>query len=186
MTLEAPPLCEVFCRTGSGRDAAGQAAPLAGRALSRAFASARYFLTTRSTSPGASAGGPRARSRRWPRRVICGTPATGPLLELRRRHGWDRLFPPFAKAGEVLGTLRPSLPARTRPSRRRRDPLRRARQQRQSVSLQGSRLADRAILSTGTWMIAFDRGCPLERSRRPRDGVERRRGRRARSPRPLP
>ena len=40
-------------------------------------------------------------------------PVAGRPARYVRERGWDRLFPPFARAGEVLGQLRPDLAART-------------------------------------------------------------------------
>ncbi len=72
--------------------------------------------------------------------------------------GWGRLMPPFAAAGDVLGTIRPGLGL---------PPLRVHAGLHDSTSaftrFQKAGLADAMMVSTGTWIVALATGVNLQR-----------------------
>lgn len=161
--LEAPPYSEVFCRTGSG------AMQLAKQLLWQAehnpvaFRKARYFLTTPQYVAWALGGRPASEISQVAAQGHLWDPRAERFSSVVRRHGWDRLFPAFAKAGEVLGHLAPELARRIGLPR---DVEVLCGVHDSNANLfryKAAGMANRAILSTGTWMIAFERSCPLER-----------------------
>lgn len=81
--------------------------------------------------------------------------AWAPIVAAR---GWGRLMPPFAGAGDVLGTIRPGLGL---------PPLRVHAGLHDSTSaftrFQKAGLSDAMMVSTGTWIVALATGVPLDR-----------------------
>jgi sugar (pentulose or hexulose) kinase len=161
--VEAPPYSEVFCRTGSG------ALQLAKQLLWQAehdpaaFGRARYFLTTAQYVAWVLGGRPASEISQVAAQGHLWDPRSERFSSVIVRHEWDRLFPAFAKAGEVLGHLAPEL-ARRIGLPREVEVLCGVHDSNANLfRYKAAGMADRAILSTGTWMIAFERAYPLER-----------------------
>ncbi len=158
-----PPFEEVFCATGPGVKRLAKQLMWQERAYPAAFEQATAYLTTAQYLAWRLGG--RAASE------ISQLAAQGHLWATRKNdfsslvlaRGWDGLFPPRARAGDVLGIVSADVVARTG--------LRADTQVLCGVHDSNADLfrykaggkADATILSTGTWMIGFNRHTPLER-----------------------
>jgi sugar (pentulose or hexulose) kinase len=90
-------------------------------------------------------------------------PRARDFSSLVRKQGCDRLYPPFAKAGEVLGTISPAVADRTGLAPDTQVLCGVHDSNANLFRYKAAGLSDRTILSTGTWMIGFERTCPLDR-----------------------
>jgi sugar (pentulose or hexulose) kinase len=155
---EGPSYGEVFCSPGAGAMRIAKQLLWQSRGWPEAFARAKMYLTTAQFLAWRLGGRPASEISQMAAQGHIWNPRSGGPSAYAERHGWHRLFPPFARAGEVLGQLEPELALRTGLPR--------------SVEIlcgvhdsnanlfryTAAGLKDRAVLSTGTWMIAFVRG----------------------------
>jgi sugar (pentulose or hexulose) kinase len=158
---EGPDYREVLCSTGPGASRLAKQLLWQSTAWPERFVRGTRYMTTAQYIAGRLGGRPASEISQMAAQGHLWDPVAGRPAEYVRRRGWDRLFPPFARAGEVLGRLRPDLAARTGLPR---DTAILCGVHDSNANLfryKAAGLVDRAVLSTGTWMIAFVRGRPL-------------------------
>ena len=164
----APSYGEVFCSISGGAMRPAQGLLWQSRAFPDAFRHARHFLTMpqyfawwlggRATTEVSSLA---AQCHLW-------DPFRERFPAIVEQLGWQRLFPPIARAGEVIGTLSPAMARRTGLAP---DVAILAGAHDSNANLyryKAAGMADHTVLSTGTWMIGFNRGTPLETFREDR------------------
>jgi sugar (pentulose or hexulose) kinase len=88
-------------------------------------------------------------------------PLKGNFSSIVKRQKWQHLFPAFAKAGEVIGHLSAGIAERTGLSREVEILVGAHDSNANFYRYKAAGLADHTVLSTGTWMIGFNRGRPL-------------------------
>ncbi|WP_395678831.1 FGGY-family carbohydrate kinase [Inquilinus sp.] len=127
------------------------------------FARARWLLTLPQYFAWRLGGVPASEITTLAAQTHLWNPATGDFTGIVRRRGWDRLIPPRRNAWDVLGTIRPDLAA--------------AHGLPTDLALLcgvhdsnanyhrflAAGLGDVPLLSTGTWIIGFRPGLPLDR-----------------------
>ncbi len=158
---QGPDYREVLCSTGPGASRLTKQLLWQKTAWPERFARGTRYMTTAQYLAWRLGGLPASEISQMAAQGHLWDPVAGQPSGFVRRNGWDRLFPPFAKAGEVLGQLRPDLAARTGLAR---DTAILCGVHDSNANLfryKAAGFVDRAILSTGTWMIAFVRGRPL-------------------------
>ena len=155
---QAPPYSEVFCSNGSGAMRLAKQLLWQQAAFPAEFARATAYLTTAQYFAMRLGGRPASE--------ISQLAAQGHLWDavgqqpssIMRRHGWDRLLPPRAAAGAVLGTVSEAVIRRTGLSRAT-DILCGAHDSNANLfRYKAAGMGEASILSTGTWMIGFQRG----------------------------
>ena len=160
---EAPPYAEVCCATGARSDAACKAAPVAAAPVPDAFARARWHLTSAQYVAWRLGGRPASEISQIAAQGHLWDPRSGRFSSLVRRNGFERLYPPMARAGEQIGCIAPVLAARAGLAP---DTAVLCGVHDSNANLfryKAAGLQDRTVLSTGTWMIGFERQCPLDR-----------------------
>jgi sugar (pentulose or hexulose) kinase len=159
----APPFDEVFCPTAPGAMQLGKQLVWQRRLFPREFARATHHLTTAQYVAWRLCGRAASEVSQVAAQGHLFDPRAGRFSSLVTGQGFARLYPPFAKAGEALGRLLPAIAARTGLAA---DTAVLCGVHDSNANLfryKAAGLSDRTILSTGTWMIGFDRRCPFER-----------------------
>lgn len=159
----APPFGEVFCATGPGAMQLGKQLLWQSRLDPTSFARARHHLTTAQYVAWRLGGRPASEISQIAAQGHLWDPRERRFSSLVRRQGWERLYPPFARAGEMLGSLAPEAAARTGLAPDTQVLCGVHDSNANLFRYKAAGLSDRTILSTGTWMIGFERTCPLER-----------------------
>ena len=157
----APPHAETMTATGPGANQIAKQLFWQSRDFPEDFARAKMFLTMPQYIARALGGRAASEISQIAAQNHLWAPLRRDFSSLVDGRGWRHLFPPFARAGDVLGTLRPELAARSG--------LPAATQVLCGVHDSNSNLyrykaaglADHTIFSTGTWMIGFERGRDL-------------------------
>ena len=159
---EGPTYGEVFCSPGAGAMRIAKQLLWQSQDWPAAFASATMYLTTAQYLAWRLGGRPASRYSQMAAQGHLWNPREGRPCDFVRRHGWDRLFPPFARAGDVLGHLTPEAARRTGlpPTVEILCGVHDSNGNLFRYTAAGWK--DRAVLSTGTWMIAFVRGRGFE------------------------
>lgn len=153
---------EVTCTIGLGAIRVAKQMLWQSRDFPEAFARARYCLTTSQYLAFRLGGRPASEISQLAAQCHVWNVPGHTFSTYVKRQGWEHLFPPLARAGEVLGTLSPDLASKTGLPR--------------SVEVlcgvhdsnanlfryKAAGLGDRTVFSTGTWMIGFNRGRPVE------------------------
>jgi len=161
--LEGPPYEEVFSFTGAGAMQLAKQLLWQAECFPQEFARARHFLTTAQYVAWRLGGRPASEVSQLGAQGQVWNPRTGALSSIVRRRGFDRLFPPLSSAGEVLGRLRPDWAARTGLSQDTEVLCGVHDSNANLFRYKAAGLSGHTVLSTGTWMIGFDRSCPLDR-----------------------
>lgn len=159
---EWPGYHEVACTIGPGAMRPAKQMLWQSTAFPEAFAKARHCLTTSQYLAYRLGGRPAAEISQIAAQCHLWNVPGRTFSAIVRRRGWAHLFPPFARAGDVLGTLSPALCARTglAPTTEILCGVHDSNANLFRYTAAG--LADRDVLSTGTWMIGFSRGKPVE------------------------
>lgn len=158
----APSYFEVFCSISSGAIRPAQQMLWQSIAFPKEFSRAKYFLMTQQYLAYWLGGRPATEISSLAAQCHLWNPLKGEFPPIVARQGWLNLFPPFAKAGEVLGAIAPWIAKRTGL-----DPsveiLAGAHDSNANLyRYKAAGMASHTVLSTGTWMIGFNRGRPLE------------------------
>ncbi|WP_262298032.1 FGGY family carbohydrate kinase [Microvirga sesbaniae] len=161
--LEGPPYEEVFSFTGAGAMQLAKQLTWQAECFPQAFARAQHFLTTAQYVAWRLGGVPASEVSQLGAQGHVWNPRAGTLSNFVRRRGFSRLFPPLSRAGEVLGHLRPDWAARTGLARNTEVLCGVHDSNANLFRYKAAGLSDHTVLSTGTWMIGFDRRCPLDR-----------------------
>ena len=156
--LIAPPYTEVFCSNGSGAMRLAKQLLWQQTAYPVEFPRATAYLTTAQYL--ALRLGGRAASE------ISQLAAQGHIWDavgqrpssIMRARGWDRLLPPLAVSGEVLGTLSETVIRRTGLSPATQILCGAHDSNANLFRYKAAGLHEASVLSTGTWMIGFNRG----------------------------
>jgi sugar (pentulose or hexulose) kinase len=160
---EAPPYSEVFCATGPGAMQLGKQLLWQETLYPERFARARHHLTTAQYVAWRLGGRAASEVSQVAAQGHLWDPRAGAFSTLVRRRGWERLYPPFARAGEPLGTVSAAVAGRTGLPRHVEVLCGVHDSNANLYRYRAAGLAERTILSTGTWMIGFERTCPLDR-----------------------
>ncbi|MBV9076323.1 MAG: carbohydrate kinase, partial [Methylobacteriaceae bacterium] len=160
---EAPSFGEVFCTTGPGAMQLGKQLLWQAERHPEPFARARHLLTSAQYVAWRLGGRPASEVTQLAAQGHLWDPRAGAPSSLVRRRGWDRLLPPRARAGEALGRLQPALALQTGLSAETEILCGVHDSNANLFRFKAAGLAERTVLSTGTWMIGFARSCPLER-----------------------
>jgi sugar (pentulose or hexulose) kinase len=156
--LMAPPYAEVFCSNGSGAMRLAKQLLWQQTACPVEFARATCYLTTAQYA--AMRLGGRAASE------ISQLAAQGHIWDaigqrpssIMRARGWDRLLPPREAAGAVLGTVSEAVVRRTGLSPATEILCGAHDSNANLFRYKAAGLHEASVLSTGTWMIGFNRG----------------------------
>jgi sugar (pentulose or hexulose) kinase len=159
---EAPGYAEVACSIGPGAMRPAKQMLWQSLAFPEAFARARYCLTTSQYLAFRLGGRPAAEISQMAAQCHLWNVAAATLSSIVLRRGWAPLIPPFARAGDVLGTLSPALCARTGLAPGTEILCGVHDSNANLFRYKAAGLTDRDILSTGTWMIGFSRGKPVD------------------------
>ncbi len=157
-----PTYDEVFCSLSGGAMRPAQGLLWQSRAFPEAFARARHYLLTPQYFAFRLGGRPVSEISSLAAQGHLWNPLKNTFSSIVETSGWRSLFPAFAKAGDVIGHLSPEMARRTG----------------LDVSVEilagahdsnanlfrykAAGLANHTVLSTGTWMIGFNRGRRLE------------------------
>jgi len=159
--LMAPPYAEVFCSNGSGAMRLAKQLLWQQTDYPSEFARATAYLTT-AQYVAMRLGGRQASE-------ISQLAAQGHIWDavgrrpssIMRARGWDKLLPPIAAAGAVLGTVSEAVVRRTGLSPAT-DILCGVHDSNANLfRYMAAGLGEASVLSTGTWMIGFNRGLDL-------------------------
>ena len=157
-----PTYGEVFCSLSGGAMRPAQGLLWQSREFPEAFARAKHFLLTPQYFAYWLGGRPVTEISSLAAQCHLWNPLTSEFSSIVGAMGWRHLFPEFAKAGEVIGHLSPSMAKRTGL-----DPmveiLAGAHDSNANFfRYKAAGMAEHTVLSTGTWMIGFNRGRRLE------------------------
>ena len=158
----APSYFEVFCSVSSGAMRPAQGMLWQSREFPAEFQRAKHFLLTPQYFAHWLGGRPATEISSLAAQCHLWNPLKGEFPPIVARQGWQKLFPAFAKAGEALGTIAPWVVKRTGlvPSV---EVLAGAHDSNANLyRYKAAGMASHTVLSTGTWMIGFNRGRPLE------------------------
>jgi sugar (pentulose or hexulose) kinase len=160
---EAPPYNEVFCPIGAGSLRLAKQLLWQAEAFPEAFARARFYLTTPQYLAWRLGGRPASEISSLAAQGHVWAPLAGDFSSIVYRHGWAGLFPPLARAGEPLGRLRADLVERTGLPASTEILCGVHDSNANLYRYRAAGLDDVNVLSTGTWMIGFNRAMPFER-----------------------
>ena len=159
----APPYCEVFCGIGAGAIRLAKQLLWQESAFPAEFARAKAYLTTAQFFAVRLGGRPASE--------ISQLAAQGHIWDLRyqqpssvmRERGWARLLPQRVPAGTSLGTVSEAVAKRTGLARSTEVLCGVHDSNANLFRYKAAGMADASILSTGTWMIGFQRDLELDR-----------------------
>lgn len=157
-----PTYGEVFCSLSGGAMRPAQGLLWQEREFPREFQRAKHFLLTPQYFAFRLGGRPVTEISSLAAQCHLWNPLKSAFSSIVQKKNWQRLFPAFARAGEVVGHLSPELAKRTglAPDV---EILAGAHDSNANFyRYKAAGLADYTVLSTGTWMIGFNRGRPLE------------------------
>jgi sugar (pentulose or hexulose) kinase len=160
---EAPPYGEVFCPIGVGSLRLAKQLLWQAEAFPEAFARATRYLTTPQYIAWRLGGRPTSEISSLAAQGHVWAPLAGDFSSIVRRRGWTSLFPPRAKAGEHLGFLRADLAAKTGLKASTEILCGVHDSNANLYRYRAAGLDDANVLSTGTWMIGFNRVMPFSR-----------------------
>ena len=157
-----PAYSEVFCTLSRGVLRPAQSMLWQSREFPEAFARAKHFLLTPQYFAFWLGGRPVSEISSLAAQCHLWNPLKNEFSTIVGAMGWQPLFPAFAKAGAVIGHLSPEIARLTGL-----DPsveiLAGAHDSNANLyRYTAAGMADRTVLSTGTWMIGFNRGRRLE------------------------
>lgn len=157
-----PSYAEVFCSISGGAMRPAQGLLWQEREFPDAFSRARHFLLTPQYFAFRFGGRPVTEISSLAAQCHLWNPLKSEFSSIVKNKSWSHLFPAFARAGDVVGHLSPELAKRTglAPDV---EILAGAHDSNANFyRYKAAGLADYTVLSTGTWMIGFNRGRPLE------------------------
>ena len=157
-----PTYWEVFCSLSGGAMRPAQGLLWQEREFASAFSRAKHFLLTPQYFALRLGGRPVTEISSLAAQCHLWNPLKSEFSSIVKNKNWSRLFPAFARAGEVVGHLSLELAKRTglAPDV---EILAGAHDSNANFyRYKAAGLADYSVLSTGTWMIGFNRGRPLE------------------------
>jgi sugar (pentulose or hexulose) kinase len=160
---ETPPYDEVFCDAGSGAMPLAKQLIWQSHAYPDEFMRARFYLTTPQYIAWRLGGRPTTEVSSIAAQAHLWAPTCARFSAIVDRRQWTRLFPPFARAGEVLGNLSAAISKKTGLSRATKILCGVHDSNANLFRYNAAGRADDTILSTGTWMIGFNRNMPLAR-----------------------
>ena len=161
----APRYDEVFCTLSAGIMRPAQQMVWQSTAFPAEFAKARYFLTLPQYLAFWLGGRPASEISSFAAQNHLWNPLTQNYASIVGKMGWGHLFPPFVKAGMSLGTIAPwvakatGLPESVEVLAGAHD------SNANFFRYKAAGLQDHTVLSTGTWMIGFNRGRALNQFR---------------------
>ena len=157
-----PSYDEVFCSLSGGAMRPAQGLLWQEQEFSPQFQRAKYFLLTPQYFAFRLGGRPVTEISSLAAQCHLWNPLKNEFSSIVKRKNWTPLFPPFARAGDVVGTLSPDIAKRTGLAL---DVQILAGAHDSNANLyryKAAGMGDYTVLSTGTWMIGFNRGRPLE------------------------
>lgn len=153
---------EVFCSISGGAMRPAQGLLWQEREFTNAFNRATHFLLTPQYFAFRLGGRPVTEISSLAAQCHLWNPLKSEFSSIVKKQNWSRLFPAFARAGDVVGQISPELAQRTGLSP---DVEILAGAHDSNANLYRYKAAGMqrfTVLSTGTWMIGFNRGRPLE------------------------
>jgi len=157
-----PSYGEVFCSLSGGAMRPAQGLLWQSREFPEAFSRAQHFLLTPQYFAFRLGGKPVSEISSLAAQCHLWNPLKSEFSSIVDRLNWRALFPAFAKAGEIIGHLSPDIAKRTglAPDV---EILAGAHDSNANFfRYKAAGIADHTVLSTGTWMIGFNRGRLLE------------------------
>ncbi|MGK9167829.1 hypothetical protein KXR53_16100 [Inquilinus limosus] len=160
---EAPGFAETGCLVDPGALRLAQQLLWLERDFPEGFARARWLLTLPQYFAWRLGGAPASEITTLAAQTHLWNPAAGDFTGIVRRRGWDRLIPRRRNAWDVLGTIRPDLTAAhgLPPDLALLCGVHDSNANYHRFLAAG--LGDVPLLSTGTWIIGFRPGLPLDR-----------------------
>ena len=157
-----PTYQEVFCSLSGGAMRPAQGLLWQMRDFASAFQRAKCFLLTPQYFAFRFGGRPVTEISSLSAQCHLWNPLKSEFSSIVKKKNWLHLFPPFARAGEIVGHLTPELAKRTGLSADVEILAGAHDSNANFYRYKAAGLADYTVLSTGTWMIGFNRGRPLE------------------------
>jgi len=157
-----PTYAEVFCSLSGGAMRPAQGLLWQSREFPEAFGRAKHFLLTPQYFAFRLGGKPVSEISSLAAQCHLWNPLTSEFSSIVHRLHWHGLFPAFAKAGEVIGHLSPEIAKRTGLSPDVEILAGAHDSNANFFRYKAAGMANHTVLSTGTWMIGFNRGRPLE------------------------
>ncbi len=157
-----PTYAEVFCSLSGGAMRPAQGLLWQSREFPAAFSRAKHFLLTPQYFAFRLGGKPVSEISSLAAQCHLWNPLTSEFSSIVHRLHWHGLFPAFAKAGEVIGHLSPEIAKRTGLSPDVEILAGAHDSNANFFRYKAAGMANHTVLSTGTWMIGFNRGRPLE------------------------
>jgi len=157
-----PTYAEVFCSLSGGAMRPAQGLLWQSREFPEAFSRAKHFLLTPQYFAFRLGGKPVSEISSLAAQCHLWNPLTSEFSSIVHRLHWHGLFPAFAKAGEVIGHLSPEIAKRTGLSPDVEILAGAHDSNANFFRYKAAGMANHTVLSTGTWMIGFNRGRPLE------------------------
>lgn len=160
---EGPDFAETGCLVDPGAHRLAKQMLWLERDFPDGFARARWLLTLPQYFAWRLGGVPASEITTLAAQTQLWNPAAGDFTDIVRRRGWDRLIPPRRNAWDVLGTIRPGLAAThgLPPDLALLCGVHDSNANYHRFLAAG--LGDVPLLSTGTWIIGFRPGLPLDR-----------------------
>jgi sugar (pentulose or hexulose) kinase len=160
---ETPPYDEVFCDAGSGAMPLAKQLVWQSHEFPNEFARAQFYLTTPQYIAWRLGGRPTTEISSIAAQAHLWAPTAARFSSIVERRQWTRLFPPFARAGEVLGNLSPAISRKTGLAPTTKILCGVHDSNANLFRYKAAGRPDDTVLSTGTWMIGFNRNMSLER-----------------------
>ena len=158
---QGPDYREVFCPVSAGVLRAAQQLMWQEREFPESVSRARHYLMAAQYFAWRLGGRPATEISQIAAQNHLWAPLAGGFSSIVMRRGWQRLLPSFAKAGEVLGTIAPTVAARTGLAPQTHVLCGVHDSNANLYRYKAAGMAEATILSTGTWMIGFSRARPL-------------------------
>jgi sugar (pentulose or hexulose) kinase len=160
---ESPPYDEVFCDAGSGAMPLAKQLIWQSHAFPIEFAQARTCLTTPQYIAWRLGGRPATEISSIAAQAQLWAPLSRRFSTIVEKRRWTRLFPPFAKAGEVIGSVSPAISRKTGLAATTKILCGVHDSNANLFRYKAAGRPNDTVLSTGTWMIGFNRNMPLAR-----------------------
>ena len=153
---------EVFCSISGGAMRPAQGLLWQEREFPKAFSRAKHFLLTPQYFAFRFGGRPVTEISSLAAQCHLWNPLKSEFSSIVKKKNWSRFFPAFARAGDIVGYLSPEFQKRTGLAADVEILAGAHDSNANFYRYKAAGLADYTVLSTGTWMIGFNRGRPLE------------------------
>lgn len=153
---------EVFCSISGGAMRPAQGLLWQEREFALEFSRAKHFLLTPQYFAFRLGGRPVSEISSLAAQCHLWNPLKNEFSSIVKKKNWSRLFPQFARAGDVIGHISPALQKRTGLTPDVQILAGAHDSNANFYRYKAAGMADFTVLSTGTWMIGFNRGRPLE------------------------